>query len=121
MEDVWNEVLRDLSVPEDISNRWWSKIKDQYAEKGRIYHTMDNYLQRKFKIYDNMVKTNITEHSAFVLAMFFQHYEYDTNVYGDSIDKNVEHVKNFFKDAGINHVSISLSNFLLVIDNSDFS
>ncbi|XP_077288542.1 uncharacterized protein LOC143912952 [Arctopsyche grandis] len=103
MEETWNEVLRDLSVPEDIATKWWSQIMVQYTESARIYHTMDNYLRKKFEIYDIMVKDNISERSAFVLAMFFQHYEHDTNVYGDSIDKNVEHVKNFFKDAGINH------------------
>lgn len=105
MEETWNEVLRELSVPEDIAAKWWAQIVAQYTENDRIYHTYDNYLQKKFEIYNMMVKDNISEHSAFILALFFQHYQHDTNVYGDSIDKNVQHVKAFFKDAGINHVT----------------
>lgn len=111
MEDIWNEVLDELAVPKEIASKWWDKILVQYSDGKRIYHNME-CLAQKFKIYEDMIKENISERSAFVIAIFFQHFEYDTNVYGGCTDKNVDHVKEFFKEAGIEHVS---SNEIILI------
>lgn len=105
MENIWIKTLEKLNVPKEISDRWWQKIIEQYSEETRIYHNVNKYLKRKVETYEEMVESNISDHCVFVLAMFFQHYEYETNVYGGSLDKNVEHLKAFFKDAGITYVT----------------
>lgn len=55
-----------------VSERWWSTVKRQYTEEGRVYHG-HAYLAHLFDLYHHY-QDKLTNPQAVALAIFFHKY-----------------------------------------------
>lgn len=96
MESIWENISTALELAPDTADRWLAKLRAQYAQSHRHYHTESELIRRKVP--------HLTGASVCIqLAALFQYYHFEADK--DCVARNCETVGEFFADAQIENVS----------------
>ncbi|XP_049293826.1 uncharacterized protein LOC125769254 [Anopheles funestus] len=87
MENIWENISTALELSPETSDRWLSKLRTQYAQSHRHYHTESELIRRKVP---HLIGASI----CLQLATLFQYYHFEADK--DCVARNCEAVCEFF-------------------------
>uniref|UniRef100_A0A182MM00 Uncharacterized protein n=1 Tax=Anopheles culicifacies TaxID=139723 RepID=A0A182MM00_9DIPT len=94
METIWENISTALELSPDTSDRWLTKLRTQYAQSHRHYHTESELIRRKVP---HLTSASI----CLQLAALFQYYHFEADK--DCVARNCEAVGEFFTDAQLDN------------------
>lgn len=95
MDSLWENISTALELSPEVSEKWLAKLRSQYSETNRRYHTESELIRRKIP--------HLTGASVCLqLAALFQYYHFDADK--DCMSKNCAAVEEFFTDANLDNV-----------------
>ncbi|ETN67938.1 hypothetical protein AND_000244 [Anopheles darlingi] len=97
MDSLWENISTALELSPDVSEKWLAKLRSQYSDTSRRYHTESELIRRKIP--------HLTGASVCLqLAALFQYYHFDADK--DCMSKNCSAVEEFFTDANLDNKSL---------------
>uniref|UniRef100_A0A182QVA4 Uncharacterized protein n=1 Tax=Anopheles farauti TaxID=69004 RepID=A0A182QVA4_9DIPT len=97
METIWDNICTALELSPETSDRWLCKLRTQYAQIHRHYHTKDGLIRRKVP---HLTGASI----CLQLAALFQYYHFEADK--DCVARNCEAVEEFFADAQLDNKTL---------------
>ncbi|XP_050073101.1 uncharacterized protein LOC126561197 [Anopheles maculipalpis] len=97
MENIWENISTALELSPEISDRWLVKLRTQYAQSHRHYHTESELIRRKVP---HLTAASI----CLQLATLFQYYHFEADK--DCVARNCETVSEFFADAQLDNKTL---------------
>ncbi|XP_050097846.1 uncharacterized protein LOC126578887 [Anopheles aquasalis] len=97
MDSLWENISTALELSPEVSEKWLAKLRTQYSDTNRRYHTESELIRRKIP--------HLTGASVCLqLATLFQYYHFDADK--DCMSKNCAAVEEFFTDANLDNKSL---------------
>ncbi|XP_053664108.1 uncharacterized protein LOC128713275 [Anopheles marshallii] len=97
MENIWENISTALELSQETSDRWLTKLRTQYAQSHRHYHTESELVRRKVP---HLTGASI----CLQLAALFQYYHFEADK--DCVARNCEAVNEFFTDAQLENKTL---------------
>ncbi|XP_040170566.1 uncharacterized protein LOC120904536 isoform X2 [Anopheles arabiensis] len=97
MESIWENISTALELAPDTADRWLAKLRAQYAQSHRHYHTESELIRRKVP---HLKGASV----CIQLAALFQYYHFEADK--DCVARNCETVGEFFADAQIENKTL---------------
>uniref|UniRef100_A0A1Y9H2N5 Uncharacterized protein n=1 Tax=Anopheles dirus TaxID=7168 RepID=A0A1Y9H2N5_9DIPT len=97
MDTIWDNISTALELPPETSERWLGKLRSQYAQSNRHYHTEGELIRRKVP---HLTGASI----CFQLATLFQYYHFESDK--DCVARNCEAIGEFFAEAQLDNKTL---------------
>ncbi|XP_023288529.1 uncharacterized protein LOC105696018 [Orussus abietinus] len=96
LSESWKEATEGFDA--EACEKWFVRLQEAYTDEKRTYHNLD-LLHKKLEYYRE-IKSNLKNPGAFLLALFFQNFDYNPRAL-DGENKNVERFEAFADEAGV--------------------
>lgn len=97
MEHIWDSISTTLELSSELSQKWLTKLREQYSEPHRHYHNEHELIGRKVPL---LAGSNV----CLKLAVLFQYYYFEADK--DCMARNCEAVTEFFNEINLENKNL---------------